>query len=131
MPTRVLIVDDSATVRSWTQKLLEFHCGVEVCGEAADGIEAIEKARELKPDLIVLDASMPRMNGLEAAPVLRDIVPKAVIILFTLYKDVLPEDVALRLGVWAVVSKTDDVEKLFEQVQRVVEGRKKAEAAHG
>jgi two-component system, chemotaxis family, chemotaxis protein CheY len=131
MPTRVLIVDDSADFRGWTRKLLEFHCGVEVCGEAADGVEAIEKARQLKPDLIVLDVSMPRMNGLEAAPVLRDMVPDAVIILFTLYRDVVPRDVALRVGARVVVSKTDEVERLLEEVRKIVDVGKAAKAAHG
>src|SRR5260370_18338028 len=67
---RILVIDDGDSVRDVIRIFLE-HAGFEVCGEAADGVEAIEQAKKLKPDLIVLDLVMPRMNGAEAAPVLR------------------------------------------------------------
>ena len=64
---KVLLVDDSATVREAVRPLFDFHPDFEVCGEAEHGREAVEKAPSLRPDLIILDLSMPVMNGLEAA----------------------------------------------------------------
>ena len=107
MPKCVLLVDDSVLVRGITRKFLQNQTGLEVCGEAADGVDALEKARDLKPDLIVLDLSMPRMNGLKAARELRAMMARVPIILFTLYADeVRPED-ATAAGVNAIVSKED------------------------
>ena len=70
--TRVLLVDDSAIMRSMVRSLFESQPGFEVSGEAENGQEAIEKAANLKPDLIILDLAMPVMTGLDAAPVLRE-----------------------------------------------------------
>ena len=68
---RILIADDSSLVRHLIAILLQKQAGFEVCGEAGDGLEAVEKAQQLKPDLVILDLAMPRMNGVEAASVLR------------------------------------------------------------
>ena len=72
---KVLLVDDSATVREAVRPLFDSHPNFEVCGEAEHGREAVEKAPSLRPDLIILDLSMPVMNGLEAAPLLIKILP--------------------------------------------------------
>ncbi len=74
MPKRILIVDDLPELRKLIRAFLEEELGFHVCGEAIDGLDAIEKASDLKPDLIVLDLSMPRMNGIEAAPKLKKIL---------------------------------------------------------
>src|ERR1700689_5320968 len=87
MPKHILVVDDSETCRKVTRLFLESQLGLEVCGEAVDGVDAIEKARSLKPDLIVLDLAMPRMNGVEAASELQAMMPRIPIILFTMYDD--------------------------------------------
>jgi CheY-like chemotaxis protein len=108
MPRCVLIVDDSATIR----KIIRAQCeaaGLEVCGEAADGLEAIEKAKELNPDLIIMDLSMPRMNGLDAARELKRICPGVPILLNTLHADVLRGQRELPVGVTEVVAKTEDL----------------------
>jgi CheY-like chemotaxis protein len=97
MPRCVLIVDDNATIR----KIIRAQCeaaGLEVCGEAADGLEAIEKAKELNPDLIIMDLSMPRMNGLDAARELKRICPDVPILLNTLHADVLRGQRELPVG---------------------------------
>ena len=83
---RILVVDDSEAVRDVIRTFLE-KTGFEVCGEAADGREAIEKAKELKPNLIVLDLSMPGMNGIEVAKALRRCDSSAKIIFLTVYQD--------------------------------------------
>src|ERR1700692_4378898 len=81
----ILIVDDNLPIRKSIRRFLESETDFEVCGEAVDGLDAIEKARELNPDLIILDLSMPRMNGAAAASVLKRTMPHVPIILFTMY----------------------------------------------
>lgn len=84
---QILLVDDSDVIRVATRHFLERQPGFAVCGEAIDGLDAVEKAQELHPDLIILDLAMPRMNGLEAARQLRIMMPAVPIILFTWYAD--------------------------------------------
>src|SRR5260370_3797529 len=80
---RILIADDNDAVRSGVVGLLSFEAGWKVCGEARDGSEALQKARELLPDLILLDISMPGMNGLEVARLLRQELPGAKILVIS------------------------------------------------
>jgi DNA-binding NarL/FixJ family response regulator len=84
---RVLIADDHALVREGISALLRFFDDIEVVGEASDGIEAIERARELKPDIILMDIGMPRLGGLEATIELRKTDPDIKIIILTQYED--------------------------------------------
>jgi two-component system nitrate/nitrite response regulator NarL len=116
MPKSILIVDDSAFMRQKLRTAFERISGWEV-GEAENGQDAIEKARELKPDLIVLDLSMPVMNGLEAAPVLRRMLPNAPIIMFTLYTGKFLEQGAASAGVTEVISKDAGEEILVSHAQ--------------
>ena len=82
---RILIADDHAEARRGARRLLEEHAGWEVCGEAENGMEAIEKAAALKPDLVILDLSMPKMSGLDAARVIHRTTPQLPLLLFSLY----------------------------------------------
>jgi DNA-binding NarL/FixJ family response regulator len=84
-----------------------------------DGLDAIEHFRKIKPEVIVLDASIPAMNGPDAAPVLHDMAPQAPIILFTLHKDVVSGKHATAVGIRAVVSKMDQLEVLVDQILRL------------
>jgi CheY-like chemotaxis protein len=102
----VLVVDDNFKIRM-TLRQLFLADGYELCEEASNGKEAIEVAKECDPDLIVLDLSMPVMNGLEAAPRLKKIVPNAPIILFTLHAGTIQNSDLLARGIAAVISKTD------------------------
>ena len=120
MPKRIFIVDDSKTVRQLVRTYLETRLEYIVCAEATDGLDAIQRAREVKPDLIVLDLCMPLMNGLEAAAILHDMLPKVPIILFTLHKDVVSEKRAQAVGIHAVVSKMDQIDVLLEEVLNFV-----------
>ena len=122
MQKRILVVDDSASTRRLVRAFIESRPGLEVCGEAADGVEGIQKCRELKPDLIVLDFSMPRLNGLEAAKVLHEIIPKTPIVLFTYYKGIIPGQLAQEIGVTSIVSKGDQLTALADEVQRLIAG---------
>ena len=117
MPSGILIVDDNAVIRRMVRTEFEDIAGWEVCGEAENGWEAIEKARELKPDLIVLDLAMPIMNGLEAAPVLKGMLPAVPIILFTLHDNKAVEREAFSVGVSAVVSKAASMKSLVQHAQ--------------
>ena len=119
MQTRILIVDDSDSTRGLVRQFLECQPDFEVCGEAIDGWEGIEKGRDLKPDLIILDYSLPRINGLHVALMLHEIVPTTPIILFTFYKDVIPTRMAQASGVASVVSKTDQLTLLASEVHRL------------
>ena len=119
MSKRILLVDDSAVTRSLIRAFLESHPQFEICGEASDGAEGLVKALELKPDLIVLDLSMPRVNGLQAAVMFHKFVPNTPIILFTLFKGEILDGVARRAGVASVVSKADEITLLADEVQRL------------
>jgi DNA-binding NarL/FixJ family response regulator len=106
MATRIMIVDDVLLVRLGLRLMMEEHEGWTVCGEAQDGEEAVRKAAELDPDVILLDVSMPKMNGLAAAPLLREQVPNAQIVMLTLYPSLDMAREAARVGAAAFVSKT-------------------------
>jgi DNA-binding NarL/FixJ family response regulator len=121
MSKHILIVDDSDTCRKITRLFLESQLGLEVCGEAVDGVDAIEKARALKPDLVVLDLAMPRMNGVEVASVLRAMMPGVPIVLFTMYDDTVGRDLALCAGANIVVSKPEGGWKLIECVRSLLQ----------
>jgi NarL family two-component system response regulator LiaR len=119
MQKRILVIDDSQVVRDLVRKFIESRIGFEVCGEASDGLEGVEKGLELKPDLIVLDYSMPQLNGLQTAVILHEVVPNTPIILFTFFKDAIPIPLALAAGVTSVVSKTDQLTILADEVRRL------------
>ena len=94
---KILIVDDLAIVRSGIRSLLREH-SFRVCGEAAEGREAIEKTRELKPDIVLMDISMPGMNGVRAAYEIRRVAPATKVVFLTVHN--LPA-VALSTRRWA------------------------------
>ena len=122
---RILVIDDGDSVRNIIRIFLE-RDGFEVCGEAADGVEAIEQAKKLKPDLIVLDLAMPRMNGAEAASILSTTMPDVPIVLLTLYMNVLGPSLASAIGVKAVIDKTDGMDKLVACVHSLLTANRDA-----
>jgi DNA-binding NarL/FixJ family response regulator len=103
---RVLIVDDHLAMRRAVARVLQSQPNVEVCGEAENGRIAIEEAKRLKPDLIVLDLSMPIMNGLEAARVLRAMMPDVPILMYTSFATSNLTEEALAAGVSRVSTKS-------------------------
>jgi DNA-binding NarL/FixJ family response regulator len=115
----ILIVDDNVVIRRSLRAILENE-GWEVCGEASNGREAITKAHELHPDLIVLDISMPVMNGMDAAPELRKILPRVPIILFSVYADAIPEEDVAAAGITAIVPKADNMRTLIRIVRTLM-----------
>jgi DNA-binding NarL/FixJ family response regulator len=81
MSVRILIVDDQPSVRNSLRSLLASRPDWEISGEAADGLEGIEKAKALRPDVVLMDISMPRLNGLDAARILRSEVPESKVVI--------------------------------------------------
>jgi DNA-binding NarL/FixJ family response regulator len=126
--SRILVIDDGDSVRDVIGIFLE-HAGFEVCGEAADGVEAIEQAKKLKPDLIVLDLAMPRMNGAEAASILSTTMPDVPIVLLTLYQNMLGSALAAAVGVKAVLDKTEGLDKLVACVRSLLKIESAPESA--
>jgi len=112
MPNTVLIVDDSDVLRRVLKEFLAKHAGADAFEEATDGRQAIVRLQARKPDLIILDLSMPGMGGFTAASALKKLAPEVPILLFTMH-DARPEDV----GVDAVVSKVDGLSHLAERVR--------------
>jgi CheY-like chemotaxis protein len=115
----VLIADDSASIRLSVRLLLEGRHTELVVREAVDGLDAIEKAKKSKPDLILLDLAMPRLNGAEAATVLKNDMPETPVILFTLYTDLHADSVCAAIGV-DFISKADGIPKLLERVDALL-----------
>lgn len=116
MSVRVLIVDHHEQIRGLVRAFFLSEFGFQICGEAVDGYEAVRKAQLLKPDLIVLEVAIPRLNGVEVAPKLKKLLPKTPIILFTLHGNLLQGCDTREIGVDAVVAKQDGMSSLGDSV---------------
>ena len=119
MARSVLIVDDSSVVRQALVRLFAGD-GFEVCGEAENGREAIEKAQGLNPGLIVMDLSMPVMNGIEAARCLRQLLPTVLIIILSDYGGMFADEEARSLGIAAIVSKAECTSALLYEARTLL-----------
>ena len=118
---RILVVDDHEVVRHGLQALLGTQSGWEVVGEAVDGRQAVEKAVELKPDIVILEISMPGINGLEATPLILAAAPQSKILIFTMHHSDLMEQTALQAGARAYVRKSDAARDLLAAVKALSE----------
>jgi DNA-binding NarL/FixJ family response regulator len=117
---RILVVDDHVTVRQGLRALLEAHRGWEVCGEAADGMEAVAQARALKPDIVVLDFAMPKLNGLSASRQIHEELPQTEILMLTMHEsETLMRSVA-RAGARGCVLKSDAGSVLVAAVEQLL-----------
>ncbi|MBA3912670.1 MAG: response regulator [Acidobacteriales bacterium] len=103
----ILIVDDNAVMRRTLRTFFEQHSDWAVCGEAVDGLDAIQKAQQLEPDIIILDLSMPVMNGFEAARELSRIRPSIPLLMFTSALSPALKQEARAVGCVDVISKSD------------------------
>jgi two-component system, chemotaxis family, chemotaxis protein CheY len=115
-----LIVDDSAYIRHVLCEAFKKKSDLKVCGEAGNGKEAIEKAQELRPDLIVLDLSMPVMNGLDAARMLKQRMPAVPLVMFSEYSNVFSEQEARTAGISVLVSKSEHVSVVVEKARSLL-----------
>ncbi len=120
---RILVVDDFDTFRQFVVEVLGKRLELQVVGEASDGLEALQKAVELRPDLILLDISLPSLNGIEVARQMRSLVPESKIIFLTQESssDVMQE--ALSLGARGYVTKNMVLTDLLAAVETVLLGR--------
>ncbi len=116
---RILIVDDHAVVRRGVRALLESHDGWEVCGEADNGRDAIEKVAELQPDLVVLDVSLPGLNGLEATPQILRASPNTEVLVLTMHHSEELVRQVLRSGAKGYVLKSDADHSLVQAIETV------------
>ena len=116
----ILIVDDNPNIRYLLRLCVETKTPYKVCGEAGHGVEAIEKAKELHPDLILLDLSMPVLNGAEAAAILKGMFPRTKVVLFSMHMDNVPRSLAGAVGVDLTLSKIDGITKLGEHLKALL-----------
>ena len=116
----ILIVDDNPSIRYLLRVFVETQTSFKVCGEAGHGSEAIQRAKELQPDLILLDLSMPVLSGAEAASVIKNVMPNTKIILFSMHFEDVPKMLAAKIGVDLTLSKMDGITKLGEHLKTLL-----------
>lgn len=104
---RILVVDDHPAIRHHLRVVLEQHEGWLVCNEARNGCEAVDRFQEAHPDLVVLDFLMPRMNGLDAARIMRRLAPETPILMVTLYSSHQLTEEARKVGIRGTCAKSD------------------------
>jgi len=122
-PVRILIADDHDFVREGVRAVLEAEPGWIVCGEARSGREAVARAAELRPDVVVLDLSMPELNGLEATRQIRSVLPAKILILSVHDSDQVVTEV-LDAGADGYVLKTDAGRKLVEAIRALLQDQR-------
>jgi two-component system, NarL family, nitrate/nitrite response regulator NarL len=121
-PVRLLVVDDHTLFRRGLVALLAADPTLEVVGEAADGVEAVRRARALQPDLVLLDNHLPGATGIQAIAELRDAAPLAKIVLLTVSEDDQDLQAALRAGANGYLLKTIEGDVLVQSIHRVMRG---------
>ncbi|MBX3027310.1 response regulator transcription factor [bacterium] len=114
--TRILIADDHGVVREGLRRVLEAQPSCTICGEAATGREAVAKAKALRPDVVVLDIAMPELNGLDAARLIRRMLPATEVLILTMHDSEALAREALAAGARGFVLKTDAAEVLGNAV---------------
>src|SRR5229473_3122946 len=114
---RILIADDHEIVRKGLRSMVEAHAGWQVCGEAVDGWDAVQKAEELKPDLVALDIGMPNLNGLDAAQQILGSSPKTKILFLTIYETEQVAKAVVQIGAKGVILKSDAARELVTAVE--------------
>jgi DNA-binding NarL/FixJ family response regulator len=120
---RILIVDDHEIFRRGLRSLLESRDEFDITGEAANGLEAVEKAKQLRPDVIVMDVSMPQMDGLQAARLIRGERPGSKILILSQHDSPHMLAAALDAGASAYVTKSQVARCLFAALDAVIQGR--------
>ena len=123
-PFRVLVVDDFEPWRHFVSSKILMKPELQVVGEASDGLEAVQKAVELKPDLILLDIGLPTLSGIEAARQIRKLAPESKIIFLSQESSAEIVQEALSLGAWGYVVKTMAESELLTAVETVISGKK-------
>ena len=117
---RILIVDDHEIFRRGLRSLLESRLDWEVCGEAKDGQDAVDLAKQLQPDVIVLDVTMPRLNGLDAARIIRKLVPKTKVVILSQHELAAMKQEAFKSGANAYVTKSEVSRELLAAIDGLI-----------
>jgi DNA-binding NarL/FixJ family response regulator len=119
-------VDDHEIFRRGLRSLLESHPQWDVCGEATDGLDAVEKTKELQPDVVVLDITMPRLNGLDATELIRKEVPQAKVVILSQHQPALMRQMALTVGASAYVTKSEVSRELLAAIEGLISSEQEA-----
>jgi len=119
---RVLLADDHVIVREGLKKLLDGEPDITVVGEAADGIEALEKAKALRPDIVLLDITMPRLSGLEAVPLMKEALSNVKIVVLSMHKREAYVHQVFSSGALGYVLKASSSDEILEAVRTVFRG---------
>jgi DNA-binding NarL/FixJ family response regulator len=117
---RLLIVDDNESVRNGIRMFLELHEGFTVCGEASDGLEGIKRAFELKPDVVLLDLSMPNLDGMEATHLIREGSPLTEVVIVTSHESLEAARLAATVGASGFVTKSLIPSNLVPMINEVM-----------
>ena len=122
---RILIADDHEIFRRGLRSLLESHTNWEVCGEAVNGREAIQRVQELKPDVVVLDVTMPQMNGLEAAREICRNIPGSKVVILSQHEASVMKQSAIAAGAGAYVTKSEVSRELMSAIETITSASQK------
>jgi len=120
MSNGILVVDDNESIRRLLHSFVETNTPFKVCGEAENGAEALRMAKELQPDLVLVDLTMPGMSGTETATALRLLEPRPKIILFTLHADGVNKELASVFGIDVVLSKAESIATLATHINALL-----------
>jgi DNA-binding NarL/FixJ family response regulator len=120
---RILIADDHEVVRKGICSILEARKNIDICGEASNGEDAVEKASQLNPDLIILDVTMPNLNGFAAARQIRTFLPEVPILILSMHEGHSVVREAQQAGAQGFVSKSDAGHVLLKAVDAVLQGQ--------
>jgi DNA-binding NarL/FixJ family response regulator len=119
---RILIVDDHEALRAGVRSVLEAH-GLEVCGEAANGLEALQQATELQPDLVILDITMPVLDGFSAAREISKRLPRTAILLLSMHESASMVNVAKSSGARGYVAKSEGIARILTAVDALAHNK--------
>lgn len=120
---RILVVDDHEPVRRVVRLILQLRDDLQIVGEASDGLEAVQKAKELRPDLILLDITLPKLNGIQVARRLRDLVPRVKVLFLSIESSAEVVGEAFNLGAAGYVNKLNAHSELLSAIETVLKGK--------
>jgi len=116
---RILVVDDHPAIRRMLHTFLELHSDWQVCGEAEDGLEAVAKATDLHPDVVIMDLDMPKLNGIEATRRIHKLIPSTRVLILTLHENAVLSKIAQDSGANGYVLKSEALDVLTQAIESV------------